>query len=530
MNIKRIIFWWIAIVLFLWWFVITNTFAQSTNPLCSTTLRNELARTDQDTYKILYNITDPLLIKYIDKNYANFNLNKTISWEPLWHDNKKWWCNNLGLFVNGFYNLEVQNWNTFRNKYWSIAWIVNWNELSQSTVTNMQNYIKDHCGFNMWVDGKLGKKTINSINICLPPAWWKLLRNEFKSLAEAKTLFVDAQWKTPIYNGTTFDTNFKPDDIYVDTSKAPWITTEATATAKWLKVINSENDGWYLCSLDSPLWSVIKQINSNFNGDFQSINNSSINNTNNVITNYVSLWKKCCLNRDKLFQDWKSLNWNTDKLQSDFDSNLSQVFIDLQNLYISPNSPSPELLTAFNSSQFISALCKWDSSSTATCRFRPQDGIEPPQEYTNAIANGYEAWDCTTWCQNGYTEVKKWGISVCEKCDLKKCNCGIKLNTNIPFIGRCIMNQQTNNVGQSGNVTTVNTLNAFPILMGALIKLLMSIIMIVCFASLIVWWFMMTVPDQYDTGKWIVKKVIRTIVALWSLWTILYLINPNFFS
>jgi len=48
------------------------------------------------------------------------------------------------------------------------------------------------------------------------------------------------------------------------------------------------------------------------------------------------------------------------------------------------------------------------------------------------------------------------------------------------------MNEKTNNVGQSGNVTTVNTLNAFPILMGALIKLLMSIIMIICFASLIV--------------------------------------------
>lgn len=167
--------------------------------------------------------------------------------------------------------------------------------------------------------------------------------------------------------------------------------------------------------------------------------------------------------------------------------------------------------------------------STPTCRFEPQAGVAKPQEYINAIANGYEVWDCTTWCKNGYTEVKKWWISICEKCDLEKCNCGIKLNTNIPFIGRCIMNQQTNNVWQDVDWTTVNSLNAFPILMWALIKLLMSIIMIVCFASLIVWWFMMTVPDQYDTGKWIVKKVIRTIVALWSLWTILYLINPNFF-
>ena len=174
-----------------------------------------------------------------------------------------------------------------------------------------------------------------------------------------------------------------------------------------------------------------------------------------------------------------------------------------------------------------------DTSSTATCRFQPQAGVTPSIEYTTAVNNTNEyivpTDACTNWCWNGYTEVKKWWIAICEKCDLKKCNCGIKLNTNIPFIGRCIMNQQTNNVWQSGDVMTVNSLNAFPILMWALIKLLMSIIMIVCFASLIVWWFMMTVPDQYDTGKWIVKKVIRTIVALWSLWTILYLINPNFF-
>jgi hypothetical protein len=67
-------------------------------------------------------------------------------------------------------------------------------------------------------------------------------------------------------------------------------------------------------------------------------------------------------------------------------------------------------------------------------------------------------------------------------------------------------------------------------LMWALVKILMSLIMIISFASLIVWWFMMTLPDQYETGKWIIKKVMRTIISLWSLWTILYLVNPNFFS
>jgi hypothetical protein len=57
----------------------------------------------------------------------------------------------------------------------------------------------------------------------------------------------------------------------------------------------------------------------------------------------------------------------------------------------------------------------------------------------------------------------------------------------------------------------------------------MSVIMVACFGALIMGGFMMTVPGQYDTGKWLVTKVIWTIVALWSLSSVLYIINPNFF-
>lgn len=126
--------------------------------------------------------------------------------------------------------------------------------------------------------------------------------------------------------------------------------------------------------------------------------------------------------------------------------------------------------------------------------------------------------------------VTAYTISVCEKCDPKKCNCGVKLNTNVPFIGRCIMYGNTNNTWLSWEVTTVNSVSAFPILMSAMIKLLMGVILVVCLWTIIVGWFMMTVPGQYDKGKWLVKKVVWTIVALWSLWLILYLINPNFFK
>lgn len=150
-------------------------------------------------------------------------------------------------------------------------------------------------------------------------------------------------------------------------------------------------------------------------------------------------------------------------------------------------------------------------------------------------------WTCAT---DSKRELKLWYIesgntyiptndfvATCTKCDPKLCNCGTKLNTNIPFIGKCIMYGDTNNPGENGEgTTTVNALNAFPLLMWSLTKILMTIILVTLFATLIVGGFMMTVPDQYNEGKNYVKKVIWTIIALWSLWLILYLINPNFFT
>ena len=45
----------------------------------------------------------------------------------------------------------------------------------------------------------------------------------------------------------------------------------------------------------------------------------------------------------------------------------------------------------------------------------------------------------------------------------------------------------TNNQNENGDgTTTVNSINAFPILMGALIRLLVSVILLACFGALIV--------------------------------------------
>jgi hypothetical protein len=367
---------------------------------------------------------------------------------------------------------------------------MNWTELSISTVTAMQNYIKDHCGFNMWIDGQLGKKTINSVNICKPPALGYMLWSDFKG--SYTKFYNDEEWKRILY---TWDI-FKEDPTQKLFIRKADIGGLKLSPGLWLV---KEVFTW-VCA--EKFWFFYSQV-----------------------VNDVKLeWKQCCYYWNK---DWKTA-WVTSP-------NASQWSINWTNATYTPpiNSSTPTLLSTWWPITLPVCWITTNTNTATTCRFTPPTDASELIKYNAAKSKLW--WDavptdCKKWCEAGYTEIKAWWASLCEKCNKDTCNCGIKLNTNIPFIGRCIMNEKTNNVWQNGNTTTVNTLNAFPILMGALIKLLMSIIMIVCFASLIVWWFMMTVPDQYDTGKWIVKKVIRTIVSLWSLGTILYLINPNFFS
>lgn len=50
--------------------------------------------------------------------------------------------------------------------------------------------------------------------------------------------------------------------------------------------------------------------------------------------------------------------------------------------------------------------------------------------------------------------------------------------------------------------------------MGSLMKILMSLILLVAFGSLIVAGVMMTVPDQYESGKKLIWKVVYAIALL----------------
>ena len=91
----------------------------------------------------------------------------------------------------------------------------------------------------------------------------------------------------------------------------------------------------------------------------------------------------------------------------------------------------------------------------------------------------------------------------------------IKLNTCFPIIWNCI---------ESKDATT-----AFPAMMWALAKIIVSLIFVVCFI-LVIYAGILWAMDKPKDAKPILRKVAITILLLWFSGVILRLINPNFFG
>ena len=103
--------------------------------------------------------------------------------------------------------------------------------------------------------------------------------------------------------------------------------------------------------------------------------------------------------------------------------------------------------------------------------------------------------------------------------------CGIKLNTNFPIIGNCI---------ETSKDAKTNPTNAFPVLIGDLTKVVMSLIFVVCFILIIVAGIMRAWAwedsNKVKKAKDLLLKVAIKILLLWFSGAILKLINPNFFG
>jgi len=130
-------------------------------------------------------------------------------------------------------------------------------------------------------------------------------------------------------------------------------------------------------------------------------------------------------------------------------------------------------------------------------------------------------------------EAVDWGLA--ERCACK-CGGGISLNTDVPFIGSCILMRWNNTQSWSAeNVwTTVNQTTAFPRLIWWLSRILVTAILVFSFVMIIVGWVMMTMgwadQSQYDKGKSYIIHVVIALALLGSSGLILRLINPNFFG
>lgn len=98
--------------------------------------------------------------------------------------------------------------------------------------------------------------------------------------------------------------------------------------------------------------------------------------------------------------------------------------------------------------------------------------------------------------------------------------CWIKLNTNFPIIWDCI---------SIGSDSKTNVTNAFPYMVWAITKIVMSLIMVVCFI-LVIYAGILWSSDHPKEAKDILEKVAKTILLLWFSGVILKLINPNFFG
>lgn len=471
--------------------------AKAAGVVCSTTKRAGL-NVNLQTYSDMYKPTD-LLKKYFIKANVSIDWGTKVSWMDKRNDNKKWGCNNWN-----FIGTELAVWDAFwlRHAYSDdvshaqAANVVNNLSLSLETMTKMQDYIRKTCGLDMWSDWQLWKKTVNSTQLCqnLPCKWycgWDWFSDHIDDL------YIDEPGTKKMYDGT---------DFLGDPSQTLYIASGSLWTQPYsdgLKPIKKAIDSSDVCR-NTLLASVSETVYL-------------------AMKPYLTIVDKCCYNwpipTTQLPSVVAPTGWLVTATTATYTSTAVPIGIAL---------PVPSVPVCV-----VAASSPATGAATEPCRFNPPTDPNNLEIYTKAKndPSNVEQVSCEEGCPKNSKEVMKWWAALCEKCDIKKCNCGIKLNTNVPFIGRCIMNESTNDTAANGEWTiTVNWLNAFPVLMGAMIKILMSIIMIICFASLIVWGFMMTIPDQYDMGKNMIKKVVRTIAALWTLWTILYLVNPNFFT
>ena len=136
-----------------------------------------------------------------------------------------------------------------------------------------------------------------------------------------------------------------------------------------------------------------------------------------------------------------------------------------------------------------------------------------------------EKWDkdynCIKCSEEPFELDEVTAVGDASKSKKKECPwwcCWIKLNTNFPIIWNCIWGK-----GKTDSTT------AFPTMIWALTKIVMSLVLVACFI-LIIYAGILWSADKPKEAKERLRRVAVTILLLWFSGVILRLINPNFFS
>jgi hypothetical protein len=121
--------------------------------------------------------------------------------------------------------------------------------------------------------------------------------------------------------------------------------------------------------------------------------------------------------------------------------------------------------------------------------------------FHNSFVTAASEEECAKKCQNENEKDKKTCIACCKG--------GVKLNTNIPFVGKCIVFDKE--LAASEAVEVVDQISAFPKLMGALMNIIMTASLIIGFVLIVVGGIMMTTggisSKNFSEGKGLIMKV-----------------------
>lgn len=115
----------------------------------------------------------------------------------------------------------------------------------------MQAYINKQCSLWLKVDGRLWKKTINAVKLCLPPCdgdcwWW----NVFVNLSPK--LYQDAAWKKSIKTGNTLVNDYDPTAVMYVNPNEPLLNNK-TPNALWLWLVTNGSCSEFASSDSKPL-------------------------------------------------------------------------------------------------------------------------------------------------------------------------------------------------------------------------------------------------------------------------------------